>query len=173
MSIGSHIAMPWRGLQIVYMSLTMPSSSNGWSLYLFNIDVNVKHLIQLTSIQDIKSGNTNSHKTTHPANNFKRSISIFFLRNIFNYSPPEYPSRFPPCPRIQNRSESLPPPPIIKWNVFNSVVQEWTRLCKALQFSLLILERNREISGQPLPEARSPTHFWVDLDLTFQLICIL
>ena len=65
----------------------MPSSSNGWSLYLFNIDVNVKHLIQLTSIQDIKSGNPNSHKTTHPANNFKRSISIFFLRNIFNYPP--------------------------------------------------------------------------------------
>ena len=26
---------------------------------------------------------------------------------------------------------------------------------------------------EPQPEARSPTHFWVDLDLPFQLICIL
>ena len=30
-----------------------------------------------------------------------------------------------------------------------------------------------EISGQPLPEARSPAHFWDDLNLPFQLIYIL
>ena len=32
---------------------------------------------------------------------------------------------------------------------------------------------NAQISAQPLPEPRRPTHIWGQLDLTFQGICIL